>query len=138
GPTVVADSRCSDLRRIRLGAAAATTPISTATTTQASRPDIHDGSGVVFSSALRYLIALVRRRHIRKTSEERLVIFIDAVAEQVVWRLIRQPQRSVQDGAVALGERSQLDIDDIVFKPPAIWEASEITRENTEPVPGAH
>ena len=45
---------------------------------------------------------------------------VDAVAEQVVRAPVRQPEQPVQEGAVALREGAQVDVDDVVLEPAAV------------------
>ena len=64
-----------------------------------------------------------RRREVRERRQERLVVAVHAVAEQVV-------RRDVEAGVngVAAGQRAQLDVDDVVAEPAAVREAVESDR----------
>src|SRR5262245_36625585 len=75
----------------------------------------------------------MRGRHVREMTEERLVVPIDAIAKLVVRRLVGKSQHRVQDRPVAFGERAQVDVDDVVFEPPAVRESGEVAREDTKP-----
>ena len=69
--------------------------------------------------------------------EERPVVCVHTVAEQVVRALVRQPEQRVQERSVALREGAKLDVDDVVLEPPAVGEPGEIARQHAEAIAGA-
>src|SRR6478752_685243 len=86
------------------------------------------------TSVLRNLVALVWGRDVGERARERHVIAVHAVAEQVVRRLVRKPEGTVQERAVALSDRPQLDVDDVVTEPAAVRPPAEVGVEDCETV----
>src|SRR4029079_5613386 len=66
------------------------------------------------------LVAGERRRDVGEVGAEHSIVRVDSVAEEVVRAPVRQPEQPVQEGTVALGERTQVDVDDVVFEPAAV------------------
>src|SRR5204862_2572659 len=83
---------------------------------------------------LRHLVTLMGLRDIRELRQERLVGRIASVAEDVVRTLVRQAEQPVQERTVTFRERSQIDVDDVVFQPAAIRKSGEIARKDTKAI----
>src|SRR5438034_10522998 len=80
------------------------------------------------------LVALMRQADVRERREQALVVRVDAVTELVVRLQVAQPERLVQDRAVAAGDRTELDVDNVVSEAPPVREAREVARERSQPV----
>ena len=78
----------------------------------------------------RYVVALMRRGHVREVREERLVVRVDTVTEQVVRGPVWQPERAVQERAIALCERPEVDVDDVVLEPAAVRVSRQLDRKS--------
>src|SRR5262249_9162957 len=79
----------------------------------------------------------MRYRDVWEVGQERLVVAVNTVADEIVRGFVWQPERVVHDRTVTLRDRAQFDVHHVVFEPPAVRESGEITGENTQPVAGA-
>ena len=82
---------------------------------------------------VRVLVAAMRRRRVREGRQERHVVGVDAVAEQVVRRPVRHAEDRVERRAVALDEGAELDVGHVVEQTPAVREAAQVAVDGAEP-----
>src|SRR5262245_3162495 len=81
---------------------------------------------------LRHLVALMRRGDVRELRQERLVVGIHAVTQQVVRALVGQPEQTIEKRSVAFCESPQVDVDDVILESSAVRKTSEIAIKNTK------
>ena len=86
------------------------------------------------SCVLRDLIPLERRRLVGERVGVGHAARVHTVTELVVRAQVRQPERSVEERAVALADSSQVDVDDVVLEPAPVREAAQVAVEDAEPV----
>src|SRR4029078_5402301 len=78
------------------------------------------------------VVALVRWSDVRERREERAVVPVHAVAELVVRLQVTEPERGMQERAVAARDRTQLEVHDVVAEPPSVRESREVAVQDAE------
>src|SRR3954471_22530827 len=90
-----------------------------------------------FARSRRPLVALMRGCDVGEGAHVRRVVAVHAIAELVVRRLVREPERTIQERSITLRDSPQLDVDDVVAEPAAVRPAAEVGIEHRQAIGGS-